>query len=84
MEVKINNTTYQIKSGNEIEVRELFLPYKKDKHEIKELYELDLVRIIFEGIIYEISRRIFMEKIYPNLKNLTQETIEGFKTARWV
>ncbi|MBS3076015.1 hypothetical protein J4429_06195 [Candidatus Pacearchaeota archaeon] len=83
MEIKINNETYQIKSGKEEEVRSLFSPYKKESN-IEELYEIDLARIIIEGFLFRISEKIFMENIYPSLKDLTQETLKKFKTARWV
>ena len=84
MEIKINNTAYQIKSGDETEVKELLAPYKKEKHKIKELYEVDLVQILIDGTIVEVSKIIFMKKIYPYLKDLTQETLKEFGTERWV
>jgi hypothetical protein len=74
MEIKVNNKEYEIKSGMEEKAKNLLIPYTK-KLEIKE-FQIDLVRIIVEGVIFEVSRKVFMEKIYPYLKELTKETLK--------
>jgi len=73
MEIKVDNKNYQIKFGMEEEIKNLFAPYEQ-KHEIKESYEVDLMRIIIEGIIFEVSRKVFIKKIYPYFKDLIKET----------
>jgi hypothetical protein len=83
MEIKIDNKSYQIKFGKEEEVRKLFAPYGQ-RQEIKELYEFDPLRIAIDGLMFDIGKKIFMEKVYPYLRELTKETLDSFGTTRWV